>query len=154
LLEKGAANFPLGSDTEDSPLAKKLFGVSEVHGVMIGRNFITLTKSDAGEWDQIYKASLEIISSHLKSDESVVSSVPRSTSSSNSAGEVGEAETKIRQILDDEIRPAVARDGGDITFSKFEDGIVYLYMQGACSGCPSSTMTLKMGIENRLKEVL
>lgn len=150
LLEKGAANFPSKEKAEHSPLAKKLFGVLGVAAVMIGRNFVTVTKGAEGDWEGLNRGVNEVLKEHLSAnlpvvDESFVTSGPTGQGS-------GAIEDKIREILDNEIRPAVAMDGGDITFEKFENGVVYLYMQGSCSGCPSSTATLKMGIENRLKE--
>lgn len=150
LLEKGAANFPNKEKAEHSPLAKKLFGVLGVAAVMIGRNFITVTKGPEGDWEGLNRGVNETLKEHLSAnlpvvDESFITGGPTGQGT-------GAIEDKIREILDNEIRPAVAMDGGDITFEKFENGVVYLYMQGSCSGCPSSTATLKMGIENRLKE--
>ena len=153
LLEKGAANFINVSDTEKSPLAQKLFGVKGVSGVLIGTNFITITKEEKGEWDVIADEVPKVIENHLQQNLSVMSpdwsyeSVQTETDSNSIA-------SRIKAILDAEIRPAVAMDGGDITFGKFENGIVYLHLQGACSSCPSSIMTLKMGVENRLKEAI
>jgi Fe-S cluster biogenesis protein NfuA len=153
LLESGAANFPNREAASSSPLAQKLFDVEGITGVMIGRNFITLSKDDTGDWEKIYQSGLKTITEHLSSGQKVIEA-GFNTSPERHAAATGEVETKIKQILDDEIRPAVAMDGGDITFDKYEDGVVYLYLQGSCSGCPSSTMTLKMGIETRLREAV
>ena len=153
LLEKGAANFPNRESTNNSPLAQKLFDVDGVTGVMIGRNFITLTKEGNGDWEKIYQTGLKTIADYLATGQKAVEG-DVTTSPERHAGATGEIETKIKQILDDEIRPAVAMDGGDITFDKYVDGVVYLFLQGSCSGCPSSTMTLKMGIETRLREAI
>lgn len=152
LLERGAANFPNAAAAERSPLAKRLFKVSGVVGVMIGRDFVTVTKGAEGDWDTLNRGVNDVLVDHLTKGLPVVdeSFFEKSQSSASDS----EVENKIREILDNEIRPAVAMDGGDITFEKYENGVVYLYLQGACSGCPSSTMTLKMGIENRLKQVI
>ena len=152
LLERGAANFPNVASAEKSALAKRLFGVSGVAGVMIGKNFVTVTKGNDGDWEGLNRGVNEILNDHLSKGLSIIDEAAL-TSGPTGQG-TGEIENKIRAILDAEIRPAVAMDGGDITFEKFENGVVYLYLQGSCSGCPSSTATLKMGIENRLKEAI
>lgn len=152
LLEQGSANFSKVEETEPSPLAKMIFGIQGITGVMIGRNFITISKDEAGDWDQIYQKSNDLIQAYLNSGEKVITGdLPSAPSKHLEAG--SEIEEKIKKVLDDEIRPAVAMDGGDITLDKFDAGTVYLQLQGSCSGCPSSTMTLKMGIETRLKEL-
>ncbi len=136
-----------------SPLAQRLFDVKGVEGVMLGADFITVTKG-AGEWAQMKPAILGAIMEHFMSGAPVVSDP--------SALELGDGEEffdpkdaslvdTIKELLDTRVRPAVAGDGGDITFRGFKDGVVYLNMKGACSGCPSSTATLKHGVENLLK---
>lgn len=153
LLDKGAANFTKKEDADArSPLAAKLFGVAGISGVMIGKNFVTVTKTEEGDWDVVHKSSSAIIEQHLSKNEVVL--IEGASEASGHKGGSTEIEKKIREILDNEIRPAVAMDGGDITFDRFESGVVYLQMQGSCSGCPSSTMTLKMGIETRLRELI
>jgi len=152
LLKKGAANFTQASEAKDkSPLAEKLFEVSGICGVMIGKDFVTVTKDDAGDWDSVHQSASNLIERHISAGESVLASDFMQVETPTGQTE---AEQKIIQIINDEIRPAVAMDGGDITFEKYEDGVVYLYLQGSCSGCPSATMTLKVGIENRLKQVV
>lgn len=153
LLPSGALNFTTKDKaTEQSPLADKLFGVKGVVGVMLGTNFVTVTKGDDGEWDELNDAVMNSLDEYLTQGLEVVKpEVLQARQAALSEGG-GAIEQRIREILENEIRPAVAMDGGDITLSKFEDGIVYLSMQGSCSGCPSSTATLKMGIETRLKE--
>lgn len=152
LLEKGAANFATRDAAEKSPLAKRLFEVPGVAGVMIGRNFVTVTKGTDGDWESLNRGVNETLNDHLGKGLPVIDG---EAAMSDHAGQGGsEIETKIREILDREVRPAVAMDGGDITFDRYEDGVVYLYMQGSCSGCPSSTATLRMGIETRLKEAI
>ncbi|MGK5083160.1 NifU family protein [Bdellovibrionota bacterium FG-1] len=153
LLPNGAVNLTRKEDAAvRSPLAAKLFAVSGVAAVMIGKNFVTVTKADDGDWDVVHKKVSSLIEEHLAKDEPILNSHESPTS--GHGGGTTEIEEKIRQILDEEIRPAVAMDGGDITFDRFEDGVVYVYLQGACSGCPSSSMTLKMGIEARLREAI
>lgn len=151
LLDKGAVNFIKKEDAErQSPLAAKLMNVTGICGVMIGKNFVTVTKTEEGDWDVVHKSSSTIIQSHLSSSEPILNEVQGEAHKGGNS----EVEVKIREILDNEIRPAVAMDGGDITFEKYEDGVVYVYLQGACSGCPSSTATLKMGIETRLRDAI
>lgn len=152
LLEKGAVNITSKSDAEArSPLALKLFNVPGIAGVMIGKNFVTVTKTEEGDWDVVHKNSTTIIEGHLAQNQAVVN---QQESGDAHKGGTTDIENKIREILDNEIRPAVAMDGVDITFEKYEDGIVYLYLQGSCSGCPSSSATLKMGVETRLKQAI
>lgn len=153
LLDKGAVNFTKREDAEArSPLAAKLFGVPGIAGVMIGRDFVTVTKTEDGDWDVVHKSCSTLVESHLRSGERVVDEA--SLNQEAHKGGDSDIERKIREILDNEIRPAVAMDGGDITFERFEAGVVYLYMQGSCAGCPSSTATLKVGIETRLKDAI
>lgn len=156
LLARGAVGFTRKEDAEArSPLAARLFAVPGISGVMIGRDFVTVTKSEEGDWDLVHKSSSEIIERHLAAGESVmIESAAASAANEAHKGGDTEIEHKIREILDNEIRPAVAMDGGDITFEKYENGVVYLYLQGSCAGCPSSTATLKMGIETRLREAI
>jgi Fe-S cluster biogenesis protein NfuA len=153
LMPRGAANFTNLKDAETrSPLATKLFGIDGISGVMIGKDFVTVTKTEAGDWDIVHKGASQTIEKHLGANEPVVIGDETAPSAHNAAS--GDIEKKIREILDNEIRPAVAMDGGDITFEKFESGVVYLMLQGSCAGCPSSTATLKMGIETRLREAI
>ena len=150
LIEKGAVNFLNQAEAEGkSPLAVKLFSISGICGVMIGKDFVTVTKAEDGDWDVVHKSSSSIIERHLQDNEVVV--IEAAIQDAHKGGS-SDIEKRIKEILDNEIRPAVAMDGGDITFEKFEDGIVYLYLQGSCSGCPSSTATLKVGIETRLRK--
>jgi Fe-S cluster biogenesis protein NfuA len=152
LLSKGAVNLVKKEDAlTRSPLAAKLFDVPGISGVMIGKDFVTVTKTEDGDWDVVHKSSSSIIEKHLSQNEVVV--IEGGQQDAHKGGD-GAIESKIKEILDNEIRPAVAMDGGDITFEKFEDGVVYLYLQGSCSGCPSSTATLKVGIETRLRDAI
>lgn len=133
-----------------APLASRLFDIDGVVGVFFASNFTTVTKRADVEWTDIAQPIVDAIKDCLGSGGSALGPafVPAE------AGEEGDVVTRIRRILDDEIRPAVARDGGDIIFAGFRDGVVEVYLQGACSGCPSSTATLKHGIEARLRDEL
>jgi Fe-S cluster biogenesis protein NfuA len=155
LLSRGAASFSSEAEAEKkSPLAAKLLGVEGIDSVMLGRDFVTVTKSETGNWDHVHKTASQLLEEHLTRGEPVLLEGAESENASGHGGGNTELESKIKDFLDREIRPAVAMDGGDITFDRFEDGIVYLFLQGSCSGCPSSTMTLKMGIETRIKQVI
>ncbi len=151
-FESGTVEFQKEADhLEKSPLAQKLLTIEGIDIVMIGFNFISVTKAQSAEWEILLEKIRDSIVGHLENDEQVINLdfVEEIRNKKNESS--SEIEVKIRQILDDEIRPAIAMDGGDVELRKFEDGIVTLHLQGACSTCPSSTMTLKMGIENRLK---
>ncbi len=152
LLPRGAMNFTTRDvATEKSPLATKLFDIRGVTAVMLGTNFVTVTKGEEGEWDELNDNVMLAIDTHLTAGEVVVKpEVLEQWKTQVVTG--GALEARIREILDAEIRPAVAMDGGDITLDRFENGTVYVHMQGSCAGCPSSTATLRMGIETRLKE--
>ncbi len=156
LLAGGALNFTSRDDAQaKSPLAHKLMDVRGVTAVMIGSNFVTVTMGEEGEWDELNDAVMSTLDTHLTANEPVVDEAAVAASRQAAAGgDGGSVEGRIRDILDSEIRPAVAMDGGDITLDRFEDGIVYLHMKGSCAGCPSSTATLKMGIEGRLREAI
>ena len=154
ILDMGTANFSEGENVEGSPLAKKLFDVEGVTGVFLGSDFITITKNKDFLWEHIKPALLGTIMDFLQSGEEILNETSRDPSHEIHDGPDSEIVKKITDLLDTRVRPAVAQDGGDITFQSFEEGIVYLHMQGACAGCPSSTMTLKMGIENLLKHYI
>ena len=154
LLPRGAMNFTDKTlAAERSPLVSKLFGIKGVLAVMLGTNFVTVTKGDDGEWDELNDGVMNMIDEHLTTGQEVVKAefLESNTVSVEGGSEI---ERRIREILENEIRPAVAQDGGDITLDRFEAGIVYLHMKGSCSGCPSSTATLKSGIETRLREAI
>ena len=154
VLATGTANFSGGDNTESSPLAKKLFGVDGVVGVFLGSDFITITKKEDFLWEHIKPALLGTIMDFLQSGEEILNEESGGSSDDIHEGPDSETVKKIIDLLNTRVRPAVAQDGGDITFQSFEEGVVYLHMQGACAGCPSSTMTLKMGIENLLKHYI
>jgi Fe-S cluster biogenesis protein NfuA len=151
LVEGGAsAHFAARPAAEVSPLAHRLFGVEGVTGVFLASNFVTVTKRDEVEWTDLAQPIAEALKACLGAGQAALGPA---FEAEERAGE-SEVVDRIRRVLDQEIRPAVARDGGDVVFAGFRDGIVELYMQGSCSGCPSSTATLRMGIEARLREAI
>ena len=153
VMAEGTRDMRSTEDAAQSPLATELFGIDGIHGVFYGFDFIAVTKGD-GEWQHLKPAILGTIMEHF------MSGAPLFVEDSAGA-ETGEEEffeetdadtvATIKELLDTRVRPAVAQDGGDIVFRGYRDGVVYLHMQGACSGCPSSTATLKHGIENLLR---
>jgi len=156
VLEMGTADFPSEVGADVSPLAARLFAVDGVTAVFFGTDFVTVTKADATEWDHIKPALLGAIMEHFQSGAPVMAGDGTQPNSGHAehTGEDGEIVGQIKELLDSRVRPAVAQDGGDITFHGFDRGVVYLHMQGACAGCPSSTLTLKMGIENLLRHYI
>jgi Fe-S cluster biogenesis protein NfuA len=156
----GRAVLPTGTlDMRDkeaagqSPLAERLFGIAGVTGVFFGSDFISVTKAD-GEWQQLKPAILGAIMEHFMSDAPVLRGAQAEAAGGADeffAAEDSETVATIKELIETRVRPAVANDGGDITFRGFKDGIVFLDMKGACSGCPSSTATLRHGIQNLLK---
>ncbi len=135
-----------------SPLAEKLFDIQGVGGVFFGSDFITVTKS-TGDWPQLKPAILGAIMEHFMSGAPIVAAGGGEAVEAEEFFEAGDADTvaTIKELIETRVRPAVANDGGDITFRGYKDGIVYLAMKGSCSGCPSSTATLKHGIQNLLR---
>ncbi|WP_397541680.1 NifU N-terminal domain-containing protein [Roseovarius salis] len=155
VLEAGTADFPSAEVAGKSPLAERLFGIGGVTGVFFGNDFVTVTKDEETEWDHVKPAILGAIMEHFQSGQPVMLGEAEAISGhAEHDGEDGEIVGQIKELLDTRVRPAVAQDGGDITFHGFERGVVYLHMQGACAGCPSSTITLKMGIENLLRHYI
>jgi Fe-S cluster biogenesis protein NfuA len=151
LVEGGASAFFESAPSVDvSPLAARLFGVDGVLGVFLASNFVTVTKRSDIDWTDIAQPIVDAIKGTLADDGAALGPAWTPPERGPEEGVVA----RIQQILDEEIRPAVAMDGGDIVFAGYRDGVVELYMQGSCSGCPSSTATLKMGIEGRLREVI
>lgn len=156
VLEAGTADFrDAGSAAEDSPLAGKLFAVPGVEGVFFGYDFVTITKAEATEWQHLKPAVLGTIMEHFMSGAPVMAA-SADTSSADTDGEFFDEGDEtlvltIKELLETRVRPAVAQDGGDITFRGYKNGTVFLNMKGACAGCPSSTATLKHGIQNLLR---
>lgn len=155
-LERGTANFTdKAHAAKGSPLAKAILDIPGVASCLIGRNYVTVTKTDEGDWEFLDDRTRSAIKDQIESGKPAVDPMNLIDAKKSASTPADAAiETKIKEILDRDIRPAVAMDGGDIIFERFEDGVVYLYMQGACSGCPSSTATLKMGIETRLQKAI
>lgn len=154
LLESGSLNFTDREKAKGSYLPEKLFELENVLGVMVGTSFITITKAPASNWKDLVQPVTEKIKEILNSGQTLLPTGSASVAVASGSGANTEIERKIKEILDNEIRPAVAMDGGDIQFYGYQDGIVTLHLQGSCSSCPSSVMTLKMGVENRLKSLI
>ncbi|MDX1711644.1 MAG: NifU family protein [Rhodovibrionaceae bacterium] len=152
VLESGTADFRNGADTSRAPLAQRLFQVDGVEGVFFGADFVSITKADDKEWFLLKPAILGVIMEHFTAGRPVL--LEDDIEAGAADEEDDEVVAQIKELLDTRVRPAVAQDGGDILFHGFEDGVVYLHMQGACAGCPSSTATLKMGIENLLRHYI
>jgi Fe-S cluster biogenesis protein NfuA len=154
VLATGTLEMRDAQEAAQSPLAERLFDIQGVGGVFLGSDFITVTKQDA-EWPQLKPAILGIIMEHFMSGAPIVAGGGSGgdTTESGEFFEPGDAETvaTIKELIETRVRPAVANDGGDITFRGYKDGIVFLAMKGSCSGCPSSTATLKHGIQNLLR---
>jgi Fe-S cluster biogenesis protein NfuA len=151
VLPEGVLDIPRAAEAAKSPLAVRLFGVPGVAGVFLGGDFITVTKSD-GEWQHIKPAILGAIMEHFLSGAPIVTEGAEAASD-DEFFDSQDAETvaQIKELIETRVRPAVANDGGDITFRGFKDGIVFVHMKGSCSGCPSSTATLRSGIQNLLR---
>ncbi|MDF2140645.1 NifU family protein [Paenirhodobacter sp. CAU 1674] len=155
VLEVGTADFQSAEAAAKSPLAQRIFAVAGVTGVFFGSDFVTVTKDAATAWEHAKPAILGAIMEHFQSGAPVMEGEgPATGGHAEHSGEDGAIVAQIKELLDTRVRPAVAQDGGDITFHGFERGVVYLHMQGACAGCPSSTLTLKMGIENLLRHYI
>jgi Fe-S cluster biogenesis protein NfuA len=153
VMESGTANFTDPRAAARSPLAEALFALPEVAGVFLGADFITVTKEGDSDWYMLKPAILAAIMEHFTAGRPVfVGGMPPATQASDE--EDDEVVTQIKELLETRVRPAVAMDGGDIIFHDYADGVVYLHMQGSCSGCPSSTATLKAGIENMLRHYI
>ena len=151
VLREGTADYRSKEDAAGSPLAQRLFDVDGVTGVFLGSDFVSVTKGDA-EWQHLKPAILGAIMEHYISGAPVTSQEGGNDAAGENYDPKDEDVVKtIKELLDTRVRPAVANDGGDITFQGFRDGVVYLHMRGACSGCPSSTATLRGGIENLLR---
>ncbi|HUH85021.1 MAG TPA: NifU family protein [Stellaceae bacterium] len=149
VMEQGTANFADEAAAARSPLAQRLFALAGVTGVFLGADFITVTKGQGEEWYQLKAAVLGAIMEHFTAGRPVIVAPGESEGVGDEPDD--EVVAQIKELLETRVRPAVAQDGGDIIFHRYEDGVVYLHMQGSCSGCPSSTATLKAGIENMLR---
>ena len=151
VLEAGTLDMPTREAAAQSPLAEKLFDVPNVGGVFFGADFISVTKTD-GDWQQLKPAILGAIMEHYMSGAPIVTNGAEPAGDDEFFDEKdSELVDTIKDLIETRVRPAVAGDGGDITFKGFKEGVVFLQMKGACSGCPSSTATLQHGIQNLLK---
>ena len=158
LMQSGTLEIRDAKSAERSPLAKRLFAVPGVAGVFYGYEFVSVTKSD-GEWQHLKPAVLGAIMEHFMSGDPLLLDKTPEQHGDENEGEFFEPSDQatvdtIKELLETRIRPAVAGDGGDIVFRGFREGIVYLAMKGSCSGCPSSTATLKNGVQNLLRHFL
>jgi Fe-S cluster biogenesis protein NfuA len=157
VLESGTADFRSAEDAGESPLAERLFAIRGVTGVFFGYDFITVSKDDA-DWQHLKPAILGSIMEHYMSGAPIMGGVSQSSIAEAEGefydeGDINIVNT-IKELLESRVRPAVAQDGGDITFRGFKDGKVFLNMKGACSGCPSSTATLRHGVQNLLRHFI
>jgi Fe-S cluster biogenesis protein NfuA len=156
VLENGTLDLREPEQAAQSPLAERLFGIAGVSGVFFGSDFVAVTKN-TGEWQQLKPMILGAIMEHFMSGAPLLNA---GSAEQNADGDeffdAADAETvaTIKELIETRVRPAVANDGGDITFKGFKDGVVYLNMKGACSGCPSSTATLRHGIQNLLRHFI
>jgi len=157
VMDGGTRDFATPEEAEASPLAEAIFSTGEVDGVFFGRDFVSVTAAPGVEWRQLKPQVLEVLLDHFVSGAPLFR--PGSAAEIEVAPEAGleddpadaEIVAQIRELIETRVRPAVAQDGGDIVYRGFRGGTVFLALQGACSGCPSSTMTLKNGIESLLK---
>ena len=155
VLETGTLDLRDTSEAAQSPLAERLFAINGVSGVFFGSDFIAVTKDD-GEWQQLKPMILGAIMEHFMSGAPLLNAANAEQSDGDEFFDAADAETvaTIKELIETRVRPAVANDGGDITFRGFKDGVVYLNMKGACAGCPSSTATLRHGIQNLLRHFI
>ncbi len=155
VMPRGTADFTDAAGADASPLAVRLFAVDGVRGVFLGADFVTVTKAEGLDWAHLKPEVLGAIMEHYQSGAPVIADgADAGEDHVAHDGEDAAIVGQIKELLDTRVRPAVAQDGGDITFHGFDRGVVYLHMKGACAGCPSSTLTLKMGIENLLRHYI
>jgi Fe-S cluster biogenesis protein NfuA len=150
LFQSGTFNFETKESAKGSSLPYALFEITGIEGVMVGPNFVSVTKTPNLDWADVAEPIITTLKGVIANEDEYVDEALRVNHAAS--GSDSDDVAKIKSILDNEIRPAVAMDGGDIVFNNYTDGILTLQLQGACSSCPSSIMTLKMGIEARLKE--
>ena len=155
LMESGTVHYTSqDEEAKKSPLAVKLFSLPEVTEILVSGNFITVNKTPEAEWPSLEPVVKSTIEAVCLAGEPVVPKQETSVKKSENLTGNEAIEAKIQELLDKEIRPAVAQDGGDIIFYGYKDGVVTLHLQGACSSCPSAIMTLKVGVENYLKQAI
>lgn len=154
LVEEGTSyDYPDVESAREAPLALELFKFDYVARVFYMSNFVTVTKNPDVEWLEVQDEIRQLITKHLQEEKPLLSADSKTSDDSNDIDSIG-LESKIKNVLDEYVKPAVEMDGGAIQFHSFENGVVKLLLQGACSGCPSSTITLKSGIENLLKRMV
>ena len=153
VLSAGTLDFSDREKAKASPLALRLFELQGVERVFLAADYLSVSKAADTDWSVLKPMILALLMDHLATGQPVLDPSFKADSGHN-AGQEDEISLQIRELLDTRVRPMVAMDGGDIVFESFEDGIVYLKMRGACSGCPSSTATLKSGIENMLRHYI
>jgi Fe-S cluster biogenesis protein NfuA len=153
VLDAGVREFNEPEEAQASPLAQALFDITGVRRVFFAKDFLTVTKHEAVDWDHVKAPILAAIMDHFSSGQPLIRDGGVDEVEDVYEGEAAEVVQEIKDLLDSRIRPAVAQDGGDILFGKFEPdtGVVWLHMRGACAGCPSSAATLKAGVENMLR---
>ena len=156
VLESGSLEFRDAQEAEASPLAQRLFGLQGVRGVFLGADFVSVSKHEDTDWIMLKPMVLAALMEHLSTGQPVIDAVKiaNAVKEETATSEDSEIIVQIKELLETRVRPSVMMDGGDIEFDRFEDGVVFLKMRGACAGCPSSTATLKHGIENMLRHYI
>ena len=156
ILKAGTIDFASASDAAKSPLARRLFSLVGVVRVFLSADFVSISKADDTDWSMLKPMILAALMEHLATSQPILDDdyYAKDDNGSGDDDDDGEVVVQIKALLDERVRPMVAMDGGDIVFERFEEGVVYLSMRGACSGCPSSTATLKMGVENMLRHYI
>jgi len=154
LMRSGTADFPRVEDTEDAPIARRLFDFKFVNGVFIGSNFITITKGEDFQWEEVIPVIKDFLKAYLNSGQPLLAGKYAEEQATEISADDDETTRKIKELLESHVRPAVAMDGGDIIYEDFQEGVLKLRLQGSCSGCPSSVVTLKSGIENLMMRMV
>ena len=149
VLDSGTRTFSSGDACHDSPLAKNLLCIDGVESLFYGADFISVTKNESADWSYLRPMIIATLMEHFVAGHPAVMDKQESTDNNNESDDP--VVRQIKDIIETRVRPAVAQDGGDITFDRFEEGVLYLKLEGACSGCPSSSATLKSGIENMMR---
>ncbi|MCL4141644.1 UNVERIFIED_CONTAM: hypothetical protein GTU68_047854 [Idotea baltica] len=154
MLPQGSADFPDVDSTTDAPIARKVFDFRFVERVFIGYNFITITKGEDFQWEEVIPVVKDFLKAYFESGQPILEGKYLEEAAPVASVDDDDTTRRIKELLESHVRPAVAMDGGDIIYEDFQDGIVKLRLQGSCSGCPSSTMTLKSGIEGLLTRMV
>ena len=157
VMPRGNAEFRGPDEAQASPLAQRLFTLQGVVSVFLGSDFVSITKSGDTDWSMLKPMVLAALMEHLSTGQPIIDEDKMTALNGDASGTLEDGDeitAQIKELLDTRVRPQVAMDGGDIEFDRFEDGVVFLSMRGACAGCPSATMTLKAGIENMLRHFI